>query len=167
MLDKGEAATWKFMRSTGSIFDEMVSPFIWTMPDGSVLKGNGLSSVSMTFDWPGKYIANLNVDGNDVTCEQVQVQGIPITVNSCYADADTAKVGEDIKWTIVAHSEATILSYSWSSTYGKVSENGTSATMTATSAMHGHKVSVNVDVANDDGSIQTFSCDQVTVLDPE
>lgn len=167
VLEKGEAATWKFMRSTGSVFDEMVSPFIWTMPDGSVLKGNGLSSVSMSFDKPGKYVASLNVDGNDVYCEQIQVQGIPITVDSCYADAYAVKAGEDIKWTIVAHSESTILSYSWSSTYGKVTGNGVSATMTATSAMHKKKVSVNVDIANDDGSMQTFSCNQVRVLDPE
>lgn len=39
--------------------------------------------------------------------------------------------------------------------------------MTATSAMHKKKVSVNVDIANDDGTTQTFSCNQVTVLDPE
>lgn len=94
VLEKRETATRKFIRSTGSIFDEMVSPFIWTMPDGSVLKGKGLSSVSMTFDKPGKYVANLNVDGNDISCGQIQMQGIPITVDSCYADAYTVKAGE-------------------------------------------------------------------------
>lgn len=167
VLDKGEMATWKFMRSTGSVFDELVSPFIWTMPDGSVLKGNGLSSVNISFDKPGKYVASLNVDGNDVACEQIQVQGIPITVDSCYANVETAKAGESIKWTVVAHSESALQSYAWSSTFGDVTGNGTSATMVATSAMHKKKVSVNVDIANADGSIQTFSCNQVNVLDPE
>lgn len=71
VLEKGETATWEFKRSTGSVFEELVSPFIWTMPDGTIQKGNGLSSVNVVFDKVGKYTPSLNVDGNDVSCEQV------------------------------------------------------------------------------------------------
>lgn len=153
VLEKGETATWEFKRSTGSVFEELVSPFIWTMPDGSIQKGNGLSSVNVSFDKVGKYTPSLNVDGNDVSCEQVQVQGIPVVVDSCAANVDSAFVGDTIKWTVVAHSESPITSYVWESRYGEVSGFGVTATMVATNQMAdlGVLVSADVSIQNEDG----------------
>lgn len=168
IIEKGGVATWEFYRESGDVFDAIIAPYVWNFADMSkVLKGNGMNTVNVTYKEPGTYNAVLNVDGTDITCSPLQVQGIPITIGSCSADKEIAKAGETITWNVKAESEAKITGYSWSSDYGTVSESGTSASMVATSEMHKKSVSVTVAVTNNDKTTQTYLCEGVTVLDPE
>lgn len=168
IIEKGGVATWEFFRESGDVFDAIMAPYVWTFVEtGKTLKGNGMNSVNVTYTEPGTYNAVLNVDGADVQCSPLQVQGIPITVKSCVADKETAKAGEMITWTVEAESEATITKYAWTSTDATVSENNTSGSILATSDMHKKSVSVTVAVTNDDKTTQTYLCPGVTVLDPE
>ena len=134
-------ATWSFFRESGDVFDAIMAPFVWTFPELSkTVQGNGMNSVNVSYEQSGTYTATLNVDGTEIACEPLQVQGIPITINSCKADKETAKAGETITWTVEAESEATITGYSWTSTLGTISGSGTSATLSAEASMHKQKV---------------------------
>lgn len=169
-VDKGELVTWKFYRSTGDVFDQILAPFVWTFEGTSNtnVQGNGLDVVNVRYADAGSFAAYLNVDGNDVACDPVQVQGIPIVVNSCVANVATAKAGETITWTADATSESAITGYEWSASYegATVTGNGATATMVAASSMHKQKVSVTVAVSNADNSKQTYACEGVDVIDP-
>lgn len=168
IIEKGAMATWSFFRESGDVFDAIMAPFVWTFPELSkTVQGNGMNSVNVSYEQSGTYTATLNVDGTEIACEPLQVQGIPITINSCKADKETAKAGETITWTVEAESEATITGYSWTSTLGTISGSGTSATLSAEASMHKQKVAPVVAVTNDDRTTQTYQCDGVTVLDPE
>lgn len=168
IIEKGGMATWEFFRESGDVFDAIMAPYVWNFIEtGKTLKGNGMNSVNVTYEEPGTYTAVLNVDGTEVACEPLQVQGIPVVVNSCKADKETAKAGETITWTVDAESEAAITGYAWTSADGEVSGASTSATMLATSEMHKKSVSVVVAVTNNDKTTQTYTCQGVTVLDPE
>ena len=113
-------ATWSFFRESGDVFDAIMAPFVWTFPELSkTVQGNGMNSVNVSYEQSGTYTATLNVDGTEIACEPLQVQGIPIAINSCKADKETAKAGETITWTVEAESEATITGYSWTSTLGQ------------------------------------------------
>lgn len=167
-INKGELATWAFYRENGDIFDAIMAPFVWKFPELSkTVQGNGYDKVNIEYPEPGTYTATLSVDGSEITCAPLQVQGIPITVKSCKADKETAKAGETITWTVVAESEATITGYAWSSEKGTVSGTSTTGTMTATADMHKQKIAATVAVTNNDKTTQTYLCDGVTVLDPE
>lgn len=168
-VEKGELVTWKFYRASGEIFEQIMSPFVWTFEGVSNpnIQGNGLYSVNVRYAESGTYSAYLNVDGNEVACEPIQVQGIPITVNSCVPNVSTAKAGETITWTVDAVSESPISTYEWTSAYGTVSGSGASASMVASSDMHKQQVTVNVAVSNADNSKVTYACGGVTVVDPE
>lgn len=168
IIEKGGMATWAFYREDGDVFDAIMAPFVWDFPELSkTLQGNGMNSVNVSYDEPGTYTATLSVDGNLITCDPLQVQGIPITITSCKADKETAKAGETITWTVVAESESPITGYAWSSDKGTVSGTSTTATMAATADMHKQKVSATVAVTNSDKTTQTYACEAVTVLDPE
>lgn len=166
-IEKGGMATWAFYRAAGDVFDQIMSPFVWTFDDGKVLKGNGMDKVNKTYDVSGVYKATLNVDGNDVECDPLRVQGIPITVTSCKAAKNSVNAGETITWTVEAESEAEITGYSWKSSDAEVSGSGTSATMVATGEMHKKNVSATVSVTNSDKTVQDYTCESVSVVDPE
>ncbi|MCR5028258.1 MAG: hypothetical protein K6A31_03260, partial [Fibrobacter sp.] len=168
-INKGELATWKFYRSSGDVYEQILAPFVWAFEGGSstTVQGNGLQTVNVRYEEAGTYAAYLNVDGNEIACDPLQVQGIPITVNSCVANSSTAKAGETITWTVDATSESDITGYTWTSSYGDVTGSGTSGSMVATSSMHKQNVTATVAVANADKSVVTFSCEGVTVIDPE
>lgn len=168
-IKKGELATWKFYRSAGALENQILAPFVWAFEGSSTtsLQGNGLQEVNVRYAEAGSFKAYLNVDGNEVACSPIQVQGIPIVVNSCTPDKATAKAGETITWTVSAESESPITGYSWTSAYGEMSGSGESATLAATSAMHKKSVAATVTVSNADNSAVNYSCDPVTVVDPE
>lgn len=171
-IGKGEIATWKFYRNEGSIIEQIMSPFKWSFTGGKTesLQGNGMDTVNVRYEDAGTVTATLIVDGNEVKCEPLQVQGIPITIKSCGPTdpkMTSIKAGQTISWTVEAESESKITGYSWSSDFGTVSGNGTSATLTATSDMHKKSVTASVSVTNDDKTTEVFTCEGVTVLDPE
>lgn len=168
-INKGELGTWRFYRSTGEVYDQILAPFVWTFEgtSNSPVQGNGLQEVNVRYAEAGSFAASLNVDGNEIACSPIQVQGIPIVVNSCTPDKATAKAGETITWTVSVESESPITGYSWTSAYGEMSGSGESATLAATSAMHKKSVSATVTVSNADNSAVNYSCDPVTVVDPE
>ena len=161
-IEKGGMATWAFFRQNGDVFDQIMSPFVWTFDDGKVLKGNGMDKVNKTYETSGVYKASLNVDGNDIECDPLRVQGIPITVTSCKAAKNAVNAGETITWTVVAESEAEITGYSWKSSDAEVSGSGTSATMVATGEMHKKNVSATVSVTNSDKTVQDYACELVS-----
>ena len=166
-IEKGGMATWAFYRQNGDVFDQIMSPFVWTFDDGKVLKGNGMDKVNKTYETSGVYKASLNVDGNDIECDPLRVQGIPITVTSCKAAKNAVNAGETITWTVEAESEAEITGYSWKSSDAEVSGSGTSATMVATGEMHKKNVSATVSVTNSDKTVLDYTCESVSVVDPE
>lgn len=170
-IKKGELATWKFYRSAGAgeVYDQILAPFVWAFEGSSTtsLQGNGLQEVNVRYAEAGSFKAYLNVDGNEVACSPLQVQGIPIVVNSCTPDKLTAKAGETITWKVSATSESPITGYSWTSAYGEMAGSGESGTLLATSAMHKKSVAATVKVSNADNSAVNYSCDPVTVVDPE
>lgn len=168
-IKKGELATWKFYRSAGALENQILAPFVWTFEGASTtsLQGNGLQEVNVRYAEAGEFKAYLNVDGNEVACSPLQVQGIPIVVASCTPDKATAKAGETITWKVSATSESPITGYSWTSAYGEMAGSGESGTLLATSAMHKKSVAATVKVSNADNSAVNYSCDPVTVVDPE
>lgn len=167
VIQKGEIATWSFYRESGDVFDAIMSPFVWKFPElNKTVSGNGMNSVNITYTESGIYTATLNVDGSEVQCGSLQVQGVPIVVKSCSAEKASVNAGETMSWNVVAESESKITGYSWSSDDGAISGSGASASMTATSEMHKKSVKVSVSVTNEDKTVQTYSCDPVTVVDP-
>ena len=171
-IGKGELATWKFYRNDGSVIEQIMAPFKWSFTGGNTetLQGNGLDEVNVRYENAGTATATLIVDGNEVKCDPLQVQGIPITIKSCGPTdpkMTSIKAGQAISWTVEAESESKITGYSWSSEFGTVSGNGTSGTLTATADMHKKSVTATVSVTNSDKTTETYTCEGVTVLDPE
>ena len=168
-IKKGELATWEFLITDGSVYDQVRAPFKWSFTGAKTvsLQGNGLSPVNIRYDKSGIATATLNVDGNDVVCDTLQVQGVPITITSCKADAKTVKAGETITWNVEAKSDSKITGYSWKSTYGTASGTGTKGTMAATTNMHKKNVTAMVSVTNEDNTTESYTCEPVTVVDPE
>lgn len=169
VISKGELATWKFLRTSGDVFDQIMAPFVWTFSTGKTLKGNGMQEVNVKYEDAGQYTASLSVDGSTIECSPLQVQGVPIVVNSCKANAASVKAGETISWTLDATSESQITGYEWSTTFegATVTGSGTSATMQALPAMHKQNISATVAITNADNTVQKYVCDAATVLDPE
>lgn len=168
-IEKGGIVTWEFLRSKGEVWDQILAPFVWTFSGTNVesLQGNGLSSVNVRYENSGTHYAELNVDGNLVECSPLQVQGIPITVESCSANKQTANVGETVIWNVSATSESPITEYSWESSFGKVSGNGAEGSLVITSDMHKKSVTATVTVTNADLSAESYVCEGVTAIDPE
>lgn len=168
-INKGGIATWKFYRSEGDVFEQILAPFVWIFDKGDegkdTISGNGLNSVNVSYENSGSYGATLTVDGNSVTCSNLQVNGVAITVESCEPDVASAWVGETITWTVVATSESDITGYTWASDYGTVTANGAQGSMVATSDMHKTNVNVNVTVTNEDKTSQYYSCATALVTD--
>lgn len=169
VINKGDLATWKFLRTSGDVFDQIMAPFVWTFDNGKTLKGNGMQEVNVRYEEAGQYTASLSVDGTTVQCDPLQVQGVPIVVNSCTVNAASVKAGETISWTVDATSESEILGYEWSTAFegATVTGSGTSASMQAISSMHKKEVSAIVAITNADNTVQRYVCDAATVLDPE
>lgn len=166
-IKKGEIATWEFFVTEGKVYDQVRAPFKWSFKGANTesLQGNGLSPVNIRYDKSGTATAKLNVDGNDVVCDTLQVQGVPITINSCKANAKTVKAGETITWNVEAKSDSKITGYSWKSTYGTASGTGTKGTMEATASMHKQNVTAVVSVTNEDNTTESYTCERVTVVD--
>lgn len=168
-IGKGELATWKFYRNDGSVIEQIMAPFKWSFTGGNTetLQGNGLDEVNVRYENVGTATATLIVDGNEVKCDPLQVQGIPITIKSCGVNESTVKAGQTISWTVEASSESEITGYSWTSTFGTVSGSGTTGTMTASAEMHKKSITATVTVSNKDKTSESFLCEGATVLDPE
>lgn len=167
-IEKGEMATWSFYRESGDVFESIMAPFVWSFPElGKTVQGNGMNSVNISYEQSGTYTAKLNVDGSEITCSPLRVQGIPITVKSCKAEKNSVIAGETISWTVDAESESEIVGYEWSSDDAPVSDSGTSATMLATGEMHKKNVKAVVTVTNKDKTVQDYTCESVSVVDPD
>lgn len=168
-INKGELATWKFYRSSGDLYEQILAPFVWVFEgvSSATIQGNGMQTVNIRYEEAGSYATYLSVDGNEIACDSIQVQGIPITVNSCVPNTSTAKAGETITWTVDATSESDITGYTWTSSYGDVVSSGTSGSMVATSSMHKQNVTAKVAVSNADKSVVKYNCESVAVVDPE
>lgn len=168
VIARDSMATWEFLRSQGDVFDQILAPYIWTFSDGKTLQGNGLNTVNVTYKTSGTVTAKLSVDGNEVECSPLQVQGDPIVISSCKASTTSAKAGDVVTWTVEATSESPITGYAWTSTTEGAEVNGTGATAsaTATSAMHKKNLEVSVAVTNEDKTTETFACERVSVTDP-
>ena len=172
-IKKGEIATWKFYRNAGSIYEQVVAPFKWAFTGAktTALQGNGdMDEVNVRYEASGTATATLNVDGNEIKCDPLQVQGVPITIKSCGPTdpkMTSIRAGQNISWTVKAESESKITAYSWSSDFGTVSGNGASASLATTAAMHKKNVTATVSVTNADKTTEVYACDGVTVLDPE
>ena len=166
IIEKGEMVTWTFNRNAGDVYEQIMAPFVWTFDDGKELKGNGMHTVNRSYENSGKYTATLNVDGNEIACAPLNVQGIPITITSCKADKASVTAGETITWTVEAQSEAEIVGYSWVSSTGNVVGSSTTATMLTTSDMHKKTVNAIVSVSNVDKTFQDYTCEGVGVVDP-
>ena len=167
-ISKGGLASWNFYRSEGEIFDQIMAPFIWVF-EGSTkdtIKGNGLNAVNMRYENSGTYKASLLVDGNTIECSPLQVQGVPIQIESCEPNVLSAKVGDVITWTVNATSESKISGYSWTSTFGEVSGTAAEGQMVATSEMHKQNIYPTVSVTNEDKTTKSYACKAVTVTDP-
>ena len=168
-INKGELATWKFYRESGDVYAQILAPFIWAFEgaSNSTVQGNGLQTVNVRYEEAGSYATYLSVDGNEIACDSIQVQGIPITVNSCVPNTSTAKAGETITWTVDATSESKITTYSWTSAYGDMTGSGASGSMLANSSMHKQNVTAVVAITNADKSVVKYNCESVAVVDPE
>lgn len=168
-INKGELATWKFYRSSGDLYEQILAPFVWVFEgvSSATIQGNGMQTVNIRYEEAGSYATYLSVDGNEIACDSIQVQGIPITVNSCVPNTSTAKAGETITWTVDATSESNITTYSWTSAYGDMTSSGASGSMLANSSMHKQNVTAVVAITNADKSVVKYNCESVAVVDPE
>ena len=167
IINKGELATWTFLREEGDVFDAIMAPFVWNFPElNKTIQGNGYNTVNIEYPESGVYTATLKVDGNEITCSPLHVQGVPITVKSCKATKNSVTAGETISWSVEAESESEITGYSWKSDDGTVTENGKSATMQATADMHKKTVKATVSISNADKTVQDYFCEAVSVVDP-
>ena len=168
IVARDSMATWEFLRSQGDVFDQILAPYVWTFSDGKTLQGNGLNSVNVIYNESGTVTAQLSVDGNIVDCSPLQVQGDPIVISSCKASTVSANAGDVITWTVEATSESPITGYTWTSTTegAVVNGSGTTASVTATSAMHKKNLEVTVAVTNEDKTTETFACERVSITDP-
>jgi hypothetical protein len=167
-IKKGEIATWEFRRNgEASILDQIMAPFKWSFINAKTesLQGNGLNIVNVRYENSGIAKAALVVDGNEVQCDSLLVQGVPITITSCEATSKTVKAGETITWNVKATSDSPIRAYSWSSTYGKAEGSDTTGRMAATPAMHKQNVTAVVAVTNEDNTTENYTCQPVTVVD--
>ncbi len=168
-IKKGEIATWEFLRGgDASFLDQIMAPFKWSFTNAKTesLQGNGLNVVNVRYENSGTSKATLVVDGNEIQCEPLQVQGVPITITSCEPTSKTANAGETITWNVKATSESKIKGYSWSSTYGTAEGSGSTGKMTATADMHKQNVTAVVAVTNEDNTTENYTCTPVTVIDP-
>lgn len=169
-INKGEIATWQFSRTTDDdLIYQILAPFEWTFEGTSnkTVTGNGLQKVNIRYDKPGLYTASLNVDGNLVQCEELQVQGIPISVEECTPSKASAYYSESVSWAVKATSEAKISKYEWSVNNGSISGTGTEASMQLpTSIKHKDKIQPVVTIFNEDNTVVKYSCSPITVLDP-
>lgn len=166
-VEKGGMATWAFNRTSGDVFEQIMAPFVWTFSDGKVLQGNGLQNVNITYEVSGPYTATLNVDGNEITCSSLNVQGIPIDIKSCTPDKTNANAGETVTWTVVAESESPISGYKWMSDTLQISESGATASVMGLPSMHKQKIAPIVQVSNEDKTITSYSCSPATIVDPD
>jgi hypothetical protein len=160
-------ATWSFYRESGDVFDAIMAPFVWKFPEqDKIVQGNGMNAVNVSYEEAGTYTATLNVDGNTITCTPLQVQGIPITINSCKPDKETANAGDVVTWTVDATSDANIVGYSWSYEGGDVAGSGATGKITLGSDLHKVNVAPTVTVTNDDKTAQKFLCENTYVINP-
>lgn len=166
--NKKALATWVFSRTAGDKFGQVLAPFVWTVTGANVetVQGNGLNEIHSTYEKPGSYSATLSVDGNTINCGEVQVQGIPISIESCKPNKASVYAGETIVWTVVEKSESPITGHTWSSNNGTVTGTGVEGSMVAPTGIHKEKVSASVTVSNADNSAVKYACEGVTVLDP-
>lgn len=166
-INKGEIATWEFYRESGDVFDVIMAPFIWKFADlDKTIQGNGMNSVNVAYENAGTYKATLSVDGNEITCSPLQVQGIPITITSCKPDKETANAGETVTWTVEATSEADITGYAWTYENEPLSGSGTSAAVALGSDLHKVNTAPTVTVTNSDNTSQSFVCANTYVINP-
>ena len=166
-INKGEIATWEFLRESGDVFDVIMAPFVWKFADlDKTIQGNGMNSVNVAYENAGTYNATLNVDGNEITCSPLQVQGIPITISSCKPDKETANAGETVTWTVEATSEADITGYAWTYEGEPISGTGTSAAVALGSDLHKVNTAPTVTVTNADNTSQSFVCGNTYVINP-
>ena len=167
-IKKGEIATWEFYRNQGEVFNQIMAPFVWSLPGTKTesLQGNGLNSINVRYADAGTFTAKLTVDGNEVTCDELQVQGIPITIESCVPNKETANAGESVTWTVHASSDATITGFAWSYEGGDVAGKDSTGTVTLGADLHKVNVAPTVIVTNNDKTSQKYLCANTYVINP-
>ena len=168
-INKGEIATWEFYRSAGEVYNQIMAPFVWTLKGAKneSLQGNGLNSVNVRYADAGTYTAKLNVDGNEITCSELQVQGVPITVEYCkpVGGKETANAGEAVTWEIKASSDSEITGYVWSYEGENIPGDKTK-TLTLGSDLHKVNVAPTVTVTNKDKTSEKYVCASTYVINP-
>ncbi|MBQ3840151.1 MAG: hypothetical protein II819_09515 [Fibrobacter sp.] len=168
-INKGEIATWEFYRSAGEVYNQIMAPFVWTLKGAKneSLQGNGLNSVNVRYADAGTYTAKLNVDGNEITCSELQVQGVPITVEYCkpVGGKETANAGETVTWEIKASSDSEITGYVWSYE-GENTVGDKTKTFTLGSDLHKVNVAPTVTVTNKDKTSEKYVCASTYVINP-
>lgn len=166
-IQKGEIAEWRFDRDNGSVFEVIMAPFAWEFPElGKTFKGNGLNKVDVAFPEAGVFSAKLNVDGTEISCGSLQVQGIPIEVASCKPDKSNANAGETVTWTVEATSDAEIVDYAWSFADGDVTGSGATGAILTTEEMHKANIAPVVVITNADKTAQRYTCESAYVINP-
>ena len=168
-INKGEIATWEFYRSAGEVYNQIMAPFVWTLKGAKneSLQGNGLNSVNVRYADAGTYTAKLNVDGNEITCSELQVQGVPITVEYCKpaGGKETANAGEAVTWEVKASSDSEITGYVWSYEGENIPGDKTK-TLTLGSDLHKVNVAPTVTVTNKDKTSEKYVCASTYVINP-
>jgi len=169
-INKGEIVTWEFYRNSGEVYNQIMAPFVWSFTGAKTesLQGNGLNSVNVRYADAGTYTAKLNVDGNEITCNELQVQGVPITIEYCKPaeGKETANAGEAVTWEVKASSDAEITGYAWSYEGGSVAGDGTKGTLTLGSDLHKVTVAPTVTVTNIDKTSEKYVCTGTYVINP-
>ncbi|MFA6835590.1 MAG: hypothetical protein WCR04_04210 [Fibrobacteraceae bacterium] len=167
-ISKGESTVWTFAITSPAgvpgITAQAKASFDWTMTGSTegTASGTGLKTTKGTYAASGSYGASLVVDGNNVKCSELQVNGAAISGCSCKAASSTVDVatGGAATWTVSGcTSLATITGYTWKDA------TGTSTTGTATLTTKNQTVTPVVSVANDDNTVQAVTCETVKATD--
>ena len=169
-INKGESTTWTFTQVTpagmAGITKGAQAAYEWTMPksDEATANGTGLKTTTATYTTEsGTMTATLVVDGNEVQCSELQVNGAAITGCSCTADADTVDIAgatATASWKVTGcTSDATITGFAWSA-----GVTGADSAGSMTVSARGDQTPT-VTVSNAEGTKREVTCGTVKVTD--
>ncbi|WP_308602785.1 hypothetical protein [uncultured Fibrobacter sp.] len=164
-IEKGAVTTWTFKRLTPPGMAGMTAQqnaiFDWTMPESvegslSALGKDGGNAAKATYAKSGSFSATLQVDGNTIQCDPLQVNGAPIKGCVCSPDVanpDVASGAATVTWTVSGcTTDATITGYAWTGA------TGSAETATASFTEKGQEITPVVTVSNDDNTQEQFTC---------
>ena len=175
-IELNKSVEWKFTKGAGmkDAMTLMKAEFKWEFDDGmpaTVDLTGKVSSGAITYSKSGKKAAKVTVisaEGTEVIqCSpMLQVNGVPITGCKCNPtniEPDVSK-GESATWTLsgCTSTGANIISYTWTG----ATADASGLIATAPVAAKGDVVTgVSVTVANDDNTVETYTCDDAKAID--